>query len=68
MGANISVVNPGSHKEVKEILACFTDAAVDRMVETCGMDEFDKVKVRKSAQKQGEQALSQNYNPEWDSQ
>lgn len=66
MGAKLPLGRPGSHEEAKEILAGFTGAFVDRIVETRGMDEYDIFKAKKSAQAQAEEALSQNRNPEWD--
>ncbi|KAF8896444.1 putative phosphoglycerate mutase family protein [Infundibulicybe gibba] len=49
---------PDSHAKAKEILAGFTGAFVDRIVETKGLDYVDKEKAKHHGRRQAEQGLS----------
>ncbi|EDR09954.1 uncharacterized protein LACBIDRAFT_293775 [Laccaria bicolor S238N-H82] len=49
---------PQSHAKAKEILAGFSGAFVDRLVETKGLDFVDKQKAKHHAKEQAEAALS----------
>ncbi|KJA25335.1 hypothetical protein HYPSUDRAFT_76067 [Hypholoma sublateritium FD-334 SS-4] len=52
---------PASHAEAKEILAGFSGAFVDRIVETKGLDFFDKEKAKHAAKEQLYDASSSDY-------
>lgn len=49
---------PTSHAEAKEILAGFTGAFVDRLVETKGLDYIDTEEAKRHARRETEQAWS----------
>ncbi|KAJ7228594.1 hypothetical protein GGX14DRAFT_613755 [Mycena pura] len=57
---------PDSHAKAKELIAAFSAAFVDRMVETKGLDEIDTVKAKhdaaKRAHEQSEEILVAEYN------
>ncbi|KAL0949528.1 hypothetical protein HGRIS_009579 [Hohenbuehelia grisea] len=53
---------PDSHAKAKEILAGFTGAFIDRIVETKGLDYVDKEKTRHHASEQVGQALADNVD------
>ncbi|KAJ3862692.1 hypothetical protein EV359DRAFT_12334, partial [Lentinula novae-zelandiae] len=46
---------PDNHAKAKELLAAFSGAFVDRMVETKGLDFVDKEKAKHQAKKQAEE-------------
>ncbi|KAG8986049.1 hypothetical protein FRB93_005525 [Tulasnella sp. JGI-2019a] len=52
---------PPKHEHAKEIFAGIIGAAVDRIVETKGLDAFDKQKAKKEAQKRAEEQAASNY-------
>ncbi|KAJ3893522.1 hypothetical protein GG344DRAFT_43072 [Lentinula edodes] len=54
---------PDNHAKAKELLAAFSGAFVDRMVETKGLDFVDKEKAKHQAKKQAEEGLQSNS--EW---
>ncbi|KAJ3808174.1 MAG: hypothetical protein NXY57DRAFT_1023695 [Lentinula lateritia] len=54
---------PDNHAKAKELLAAFSGAFVDRMVETKGLDFVDKEKAKHQAKKQAEEGLQNNT--EW---
>ncbi|KAJ3996970.1 hypothetical protein F5050DRAFT_1755237 [Lentinula boryana] len=54
---------PDNHATAKELLAAFSGAFVDRMVETKGLDYVDTEKAKHHAKQQAEQGLQSN--PEW---
>ncbi|KAI6139361.1 putative phosphoglycerate mutase family protein [Pisolithus tinctorius] len=45
---------PASHAMAKELLAGFAGVAVDRLVETKGLDKYDEYKERKHLKEQAE--------------
>ncbi|ORX60372.1 hypothetical protein DM01DRAFT_1159062 [Hesseltinella vesiculosa] len=54
---------PASHALAKELLAGFAGAAVDRMVETKGLDFIDKKKAERHAREQLDQHfVEEEYN------
>ncbi|KAF7352733.1 Mitochondrial carrier protein [Mycena venus] len=46
---------PDSHAKAKELMAAFSGAFVDRMVETKGLDTIDKEKAKHDAKKRAEE-------------
>jgi len=48
---------PDSHAKAKELIAAFSGAFVDRIIETKGLDFIDKHKAHKDATKNAEVAL-----------
>jgi len=52
---------PESHAKAKELLAAFSGAFVDRMVETKGLDEIDREKAKHQAKQQYEDILVEEY-------
>jgi len=46
---------PDSHAKAKELMAAFSAAFVDRMVETKGLDQIDKEKAKHDAKKRAEE-------------
>ncbi|PBL02591.1 hypothetical protein ARMGADRAFT_1057948 [Armillaria gallica] len=53
---------PQSHEMAKELLAGFSGAFVDRMVETKGLDYIDSAKAKHHAKEQAHDALSEYGN------
>ncbi|KAF8805501.1 hypothetical protein BYT27DRAFT_7192531 [Phlegmacium glaucopus] len=53
---------PTSHAKAKELLAGFSGAFVDHMVETKGLDFIDKEKAKHASKKQLEEQSSSEYN------
>ncbi|KAJ6511443.1 hypothetical protein C8R47DRAFT_1095115 [Mycena vitilis] len=51
---------PASHDQAKALLAGFTGAFVDRIVETKGLDGFDKEKAKYEAHKKASQHLEKD--------
>ncbi|KAJ7498845.1 hypothetical protein FB451DRAFT_1203232 [Mycena latifolia] len=49
---------PDSHAKAKELIAAFSAAFVDRMVETKGLDAIDKEKAKHEAKKRAEEQSS----------
>eukprot|EP00918_Siedleckia_nematoides_P021752 GHVU01046869.1.p2 GENE.GHVU01046869.1~~GHVU01046869.1.p2 ORF type:complete len:122 (+),score=23.53 GHVU01046869.1:47-367(+) len=49
---------PDSHAKAKELIAAFSGAFIDRVVETKGLDFVDKEKAKHHAKQQAEQGLS----------
>ncbi|SJL02033.1 uncharacterized protein ARMOST_05357 [Armillaria ostoyae] len=49
---------PQSHEKAKELLAAFSGAFVDRMVETKGLDYIDSAKAKHHAKQQANDALA----------
>ncbi|KAF8549091.1 hypothetical protein OG21DRAFT_1488838 [Imleria badia] len=58
---------PASHALAKEILAGFTGAAIDRVVETKGLDALDDYR-RNQATQQVQQRLSNSLANQYDDQ
>ncbi|KAF8885093.1 CipC-like protein [Gymnopilus junonius] len=52
---------PTSHEKAKELLAGFSAAFVDRIVETKGLDFVDKEKAKHEAKKKLHEASSADY-------
>ncbi|KZV64597.1 CipC-like protein [Peniophora sp. CONT] len=52
---------PDSHAQAKELLAGFSGAFIDRMVETKGLDFVDKEETKYKAHKQLSEASAQDY-------
>ncbi|KAI8060493.1 hypothetical protein BC940DRAFT_311921 [Gongronella butleri] len=52
---------PVSHAKAKEILAGFAGAALDKLVETKGLDFIDKQKAKRHAEEQLELHYDQEY-------
>merc|ERR1712113_228949 len=52
---------PVSHQFAKEMLVGFAGAEVDRLAETKGMDEYDKVEAKRHATKSAENMYDQHY-------
>ncbi|KAJ3725967.1 hypothetical protein EV361DRAFT_877351 [Lentinula raphanica] len=48
---------PDSHAKAKELIAAFTGAFIDHIVETKGLDFIDKQKAHRDAKKNAEDAL-----------
>jgi len=48
---------PASHEKAKELLAAFSGAFVDHMVETKGLNALDAAKAKHEAKKRAEQGL-----------
>ncbi|KAJ7908293.1 hypothetical protein B0H13DRAFT_2016971 [Mycena leptocephala] len=46
---------PDSHAKAKELMAAFSGAFIDRMVESKGLDTFDKEKAKHAAKKRAEE-------------
>ncbi|KAJ6517299.1 hypothetical protein C8R47DRAFT_1086924 [Mycena vitilis] len=53
---------PQSHAEMKELLAGFAGAFIDREVETRGMDQFDKEKAKRAAHEDALKAVPQEMS------
>ncbi|KZT05527.1 uncharacterized protein LAESUDRAFT_701788 [Laetiporus sulphureus 93-53] len=53
---------PASHAEAKELLAGFTGAFVDRLVETKGLDFVDRERAKRSAREQTNEIVQQDFN------
>jgi len=49
---------PDSHAKAKELIAAFSGAFIDRVVETKGLDFVDKQKAKHHAKQQAEEALA----------
>jgi hypothetical protein len=49
------------HQFAKELLAGFVGGEVDKLVETHGMNEYDKYEAHKHAKKHAEQFYDQHY-------
>ncbi|KAH8979235.1 hypothetical protein EDB92DRAFT_1821111 [Lactarius akahatsu] len=52
---------PDSHSKAKEVFAGLSGAAVDRLVETKGLNFIDKEKAKRHAEKYGEEKLAGEY-------
>ncbi|KAH9002705.1 hypothetical protein EDB86DRAFT_3100521 [Lactarius hatsudake] len=52
---------PSSHAKAKEIFAGLAGVAVDRLVETKGLDFIDKQKAKRYAEKHGEEQIASDY-------
>ncbi|KAH9020774.1 putative phosphoglycerate mutase family protein [Lactarius hengduanensis] len=52
---------PDSHAKAKEIFAGFAGVAVDRLVETKGLDFIDREKAKRTARQHGEDVIVQEY-------
>ncbi|KAF8165315.1 CipC-like protein [Crassisporium funariophilum] len=52
---------PDSHAMAKEILAGFSGAFIDRMVESKGLDYVDKEKAKRHAKEQLSEASASDY-------
>ncbi|KAI0248608.1 hypothetical protein BJV78DRAFT_1234821 [Lactifluus subvellereus] len=52
---------PDDHAKAKEIFAGLAGFAVDRLVETKGLDFIDKEKAKHQAKEHGHQALAGDY-------
>ncbi|KAJ7662094.1 hypothetical protein DFH06DRAFT_1042981 [Mycena polygramma] len=51
---------PASHDQAKALLAGFTGAFVDRLVETKGLDGIDKEKAKHAAHKKASEHLAED--------
>ncbi|OKL64620.1 hypothetical protein UA08_00302 [Talaromyces atroroseus] len=52
---------PVSHAFAKELLAGFAGAEVDKLVETKGLTEWDKIEARRHAKENAENLYDQHY-------
>ncbi|KIK68127.1 hypothetical protein GYMLUDRAFT_155033 [Collybiopsis luxurians FD-317 M1] len=52
---------PDSHAEAKELIAAFSGAFIDRIVETKGLDFIDKEKAKHQAKTHTEDVLVEEY-------
>ncbi|KAJ7752609.1 hypothetical protein B0H16DRAFT_1545921 [Mycena metata] len=52
---------PESHAKAKELLAAFSGAFVDRMVETKGLDYVDKERAQRDAEQHYGDSLQSDY-------
>ncbi|KAH8998455.1 hypothetical protein EDB92DRAFT_1813317 [Lactarius akahatsu] len=52
---------PSSHSKAKEIFAGLAGVAVDRLVETKGLDFIDKQKAKRRAAEHAEEKISSEY-------
>ena len=50
------------HQFAKELLAGFAGAEVDRLAETKGMNEYDRIEARRHAERQAPELYDQHYN------
>ncbi|KAL2013617.1 hypothetical protein VTN00DRAFT_1142 [Thermoascus crustaceus] len=50
-----------SHAFAKEALAAFVGAEVDKLIETKGLDEVDKIKAHKHAKENAERMYDEHY-------
>lgn len=50
-----------NHSFAKELLAGFAGAEVDRLAETKGMDEYDRVEAKRHAEKSAQNMYEQHY-------
>ena len=50
-----------NHAFAKELLAGFVGAEVDRLAETKGMDEYDKIQAKRHAEKSAENIYDNHY-------
>ncbi|OJJ99785.1 hypothetical protein ASPACDRAFT_60614 [Aspergillus aculeatus ATCC 16872] len=62
---------PVSHAFAKELLAGIVGSQIDRLAETKGMDEVDKIRAKKHAQENAHQMYEEHYErghgaPEYD--
>jgi Protein of unknown function (DUF3759) len=61
---------PVSHAFAKELLAGFVGGEVDKLAETKGMDEYEKIEANRHAKKSAERMYDEhyqgmdNYNPD----
>ncbi|EAW20884.1 DUF3759 domain-containing protein [Aspergillus fischeri NRRL 181] len=53
---------PATHAEAMGILTGFARAAVDHLIETKGLDSFDRDEVKREAERQLAEASCQDYN------
>ncbi|KAH9047685.1 putative phosphoglycerate mutase family protein [Lactarius hengduanensis] len=52
---------PSSHAKAKEIFAGLAGVAVDRLVETKGLDFIDKQKAKRGAERYAEEQIASDY-------
>lgn len=52
---------PVSHKFAKEAIAGLVGAEVDKLAETKGMDEMDKIRAKEHAKKHSESMYDEHY-------
>jgi len=52
---------PVSHEKAKEIFAGFAAVAIDRLVETKGLDFIDKQKAKRDAEKHAKDQIASGY-------
>lgn len=57
--------NPQDHALAKELLAGFAGGAVDRLIETKGMDWFDRQKAKHHAKEEAEKLYAQQTGYEF---
>jgi len=55
---------PVKHALAKEVLAGFVGAEVDKLIETKGLDEIDKIRAHEHAKKNAEQMYVDYYEKE----
>ena len=51
-----------SHSRMKELLAAFAAAEVDKLIETKGLDEIDAEKAKRQAVEQAKHLAAERYN------
>ncbi|GAA5930354.1 hypothetical protein JCM1841_005884 [Sporobolomyces salmonicolor] len=51
---------PASHQKAKELLAGFSAAAADKLIETKGLNHLDKARAQQAAQQQADEALAKS--------
>lgn len=52
---------PDSHALAKEIFAGLAGAALDRLIETKGLDTVDKIQAKRHAQQEADRLYTENY-------
>jgi len=52
---------PPTHAKAKELFAGCIGVGLDRLAETKGMDEVDKLKLKHQAEKHGDEVLANQY-------
>lgn len=59
--SNQQIGKPVSHAFAKEALAGFVGAEVDKLAETKGMDEMDKIRAKEHAKKNSHHMYDDHY-------
>lgn len=58
---SLSIGKTVNHGFAKELLAGFVGGEVDKLAETKGLDEVDKIRAREQAKKNAEQMYDDHY-------